>query len=94
MHPEVIDERRAEDEEGSCWESLATERGISEGRNAVTVFAGYGLQGIVDEKSRDPESLAQSFAECLKAFQHPKLYPGADALVVVCYRVTCDVVSV
>ncbi len=74
----------AEDEEGSCWESLASERGVAEGRNAVTVFAGYGLQGIVDEKSRDPESLAQSFAECLKAFQHPKLYPGADALVVVC----------
>lgn len=74
----------AEDEEGSCWESLATERGIPKGKNAVTVFAGYGLQGIVDQKSRDPESLAQSFAECLKAVQHPKLYQGADALVVVC----------
>ena len=74
----------AEDEEGSCWESLADERGIPVGKNAVTVFAGYGLQGIVDQKSRTPESLAQSFAECLKALQHPKLYPGADALVVVC----------
>lgn len=74
----------AEDEEGSSWESLAKERGIPEGRNAVTVFAGYGLQGIVDQKSRDPESLAQSFAESLKVLQHPKLYLGADALVVVC----------
>lgn len=74
----------AEDEEGSSWEPLATERGIPEGKNAVTVFAGYGLQGIVDQKSREPESLAQSFAECLKAVQHPKLYFGADALVVVC----------
>jgi hypothetical protein len=74
----------AEDEEGSCWEPLATERGIAAGKNAVTVFAGYGLQGIVDQKSREPESLAQSFAECLKALQHPKLYPGADALIVVC----------
>ena len=74
----------AEDEEGSCWEPLASERGVPIGRNAVTVFAGYGLQGIVDQKSRDPESLAQSFAECLKAVQHPKLYLGADALVVVC----------
>jgi len=74
----------AEDEEDSCWESLACERGIAEGRNAVTVFAGFGLQGIVDQKSRTPESLAQSFAECLKALQHPKLYAGADALVVVC----------
>ncbi len=74
----------AEDEEGSSWESLAAERGIAEGKSAVTVFAGYGVQGIVDQKSRDPESLAQSFAECLKALQHPKLYLGADALIVVC----------
>ena len=72
----------AEDEEGSCWESLATERGIPEGKSAVTVFAGFGLQGIVDQKSREPDSLTQSFAECLKAMQHPKLYRGADALVV------------
>jgi len=74
----------AEDEESSSWESLATERGIPDGKNAVTVFAGYGVQGIVDQKSRDAESLAQSFAECLKALQHPKLYGGADALIVVC----------
>lgn len=74
----------AEDEEGSCWESLGTERGIAEGKSSVTVFAGYGLQGIVDQKSRTPESLAQSFAESLKALQHTKLYPGADALIVVC----------
>ncbi len=74
----------AEDEEGSSWESLATERGVADGKSAVTVFAGYGLQGIVDQKSRTPESLAQSFAESLKALQHVKLYPGADALLVVC----------
>ncbi|MGC1441188.1 MAG: hypothetical protein WA888_11310 [Burkholderiaceae bacterium] len=73
----------AEDEEDSSWESLATERGIPAGKSAVTVFAGFGLQGVVDQKSRDPESLAQSFAECLKVLQHPKLYAGADALVVV-----------
>ena len=74
----------AEDEEGSCWESLATERGVPEGKNAVTVFAGYGLQGVVDQKSRDPESLAQTFAESLKSLAHPKLFPGPDALIVVC----------
>ena len=63
--------------------SLAAEHGIPKGKSAVTVFAGFGLQGIVDQKSREPESLANSFAECLKAMQHPKLYAGADALVVV-----------
>ena len=73
----------AEDEEDSYWESLATERGVPEGKSAVTVFAGFGLQGIVDQKSREPESLAQSFADCLKSLQHPKLYMGADAIVVV-----------
>ena len=73
----------AEDEEGSYWTPLASERGVADGKSAVTVFAGFGLQGIVDQKSRGPESLAQSFAECLKAFHHPKLYQGADAMVVV-----------
>jgi hypothetical protein len=74
----------AEDEEGSSWEPLAQERGIAAGKSAVTVFAGYGVQAIVDQKSRTAESLAQSFAECLKAVQHPKLYQDADAVVVVC----------
>ena len=74
----------AEDEEDSCWESLATERGVPEGKNAVTAFAGFGLQGIVDQKARDPESLAESFADCLKTLMHPKLYRGADAMIVVC----------
>ncbi len=74
----------AEDEEDSFWESLATERGVPEVKSAVTVFAGYFLQGVVDQKSRTPESLAQTFAECIKSVQHPKLYPGADVLLVVC----------
>jgi hypothetical protein len=74
----------AEDEEGSSWEPLAVERGIRKGKSAVTVFAGYGLQGIVDQKSRDPESLARSFAESLKAVQNVKIAPGCDAMIVVC----------
>ena len=74
----------AEDEEGSSWEPLAVERGIKPGASAVTVFAGFGLQGIVDQKSREPESLARSFAESLKAIHNVKLAPACDALVVVC----------
>ena len=38
---------------------------------------------IVDQKSRDPESLATTFAECLRAMHHPKLVMAFDALVVV-----------
>jgi hypothetical protein len=74
----------AEDEEDSSWEPFSVERGVPRGKSAVTVFAGYGLQGIVDQKSRDPESLARSFAESLKVLQNVKLAPGADAMIVVC----------
>jgi hypothetical protein len=74
----------AEDEEGSCWEPLSVERGMRPGQSAVTVFAGFGLQGMVDQRSREPESLARSFAESLKALHNVKLAPACDALLVVC----------
>jgi hypothetical protein len=74
----------AEDEEGSSWEPLSVERGQKPGQSAVTVFAGYGLQGIVDQKSRDPESLAQSFAGSLRALSNVKHAPSCDVLLVVC----------
>jgi hypothetical protein len=74
----------AEDEEGSSWEPLSVERGLAPGQSAVTVFAGFGLQGIVDQKSRDPWSLSRSFAESLKAILNVKLAPACDALIVVC----------
>jgi hypothetical protein len=74
----------AEDEEGSSWEPLAAERGVPPGRSAVTVFAGFGLQGVVDQKSRDPESLSRSFAGSLKAIHNIKLAPACDAMLVVC----------
>jgi hypothetical protein len=74
----------AEDEEGSSWEPLSVERGLGPGQSAVTVFAGYGLQGIVDQKSRDPESLCRSLAGSLKALSNVKQAPSCDALLVVC----------
>ena len=74
----------AEDEEGSSWEPLSTDFGIAKGVSAVTVFAGYGLQGVVDQKSRDPQSLAQSMAESLKVLHNVKLAPACDAMLVVC----------
>ncbi len=73
----------AEDEEGSGWEPLSTDFGVPRGVSAVTVFAGYGLQGIVDQKSRTPESLARNFAESLKALHSVKLAPACDAMLVV-----------
>ncbi len=73
----------AESEATSPWTSLATERGIPVGRNAVTLFAGEGPRAMVDQKSRSADSLARSFAACLRSVGHPKLVVGFDALVVV-----------
>ena len=73
----------AEDEDGSPWEPLAEWRGAPKGASAVTLFAGAGVQPVVDQLSRTPESLASSFAACLRAVAHPKLVVAFDALVVV-----------
>jgi hypothetical protein len=67
----------------SAWESLAVDRGFAPNASTVTLFAGEGVQGIVDQKSRTPESLARSFALCLRAVDHPKLAMAGDALLVV-----------
>jgi hypothetical protein len=73
----------AEDEAGSPWEPLSVERGFPAGTSTVTVFAGDGVRGLVDQLSRTPESLARSFAACLRAVPHPKLVLGFDAALVV-----------
>jgi hypothetical protein len=73
----------AEDEAGSPWEPLAVERGCAPGTNAVTLFAAGGVQGVVDQLSRSPESLARSFAACLRVVAHPKTIIAWDALLVV-----------
>ena len=73
----------AEDEEGSPWEPLSVERGVAAGASAVTLFAGEGPRGVVDQASRTPESLARSFAGALRAVANPKLPLAFDALMVV-----------
>jgi hypothetical protein len=71
----------AEREQGSPFAPLAADRGVP--GNAVTVFAGSGVQPVVDQLSRDPESLARSFAACLRVNAHPKLPMAFDAMLVV-----------
>jgi hypothetical protein len=73
----------AEDEERSPWESLAVERGFGADASTVTLFAGEGPRGVVDQLSRTPESLAGSMAACLRSVAHPKLPLGFDAFLVV-----------
>lgn len=73
----------AENESSSPWESLAVERGFSADTSTVTLFGGEGPRVIVDQKSRTPESLANSFAACLRTVCHPKLVVAFDAILVV-----------
>jgi hypothetical protein len=49
----------------------------------VTLFAGESPRCVVDQSSRDGESLARTFAACLRTVHHPKLPLAFDAVVVV-----------
>ncbi len=73
----------AEDEEGSPWQPLSVDLGAEPGRNTVTLFPGEGPRNIMDQISRDPESLARSFAACLRTLHHPKLLIAFDCLLAV-----------
>ena len=69
--------------EDSVWAPLSVERGFAPGASTVTLFAGEGVQGIVDQKSRTPESLVRSFAASLRTVDNAKLAMAGDALLVV-----------
>ena len=73
----------AEDEDGSPFGTLATERGIPTGVDAVTVFAGEGPRCAVDQLARTPEELTNSFAACLRTVMHPKSVMTFDVILVV-----------
>jgi hypothetical protein len=73
----------AEDEEGSPWGPLSADLGAPPGRSTVTLFAGEGPRTVVDQLSRDPESLCRSLAACLRSVHHPKLLLAFDALLAI-----------
>ncbi len=74
----------AESDELGDWSPLSEQRGFSAEQSTVTLFAGHGLEGIVDQKSRTPESLVRSFAAKMLAVNHPKLALAGDAVIIVC----------
>jgi len=74
----------AEDEAGSAWTPLTVDRGLPAGSDAVTVFAGYGLQGTTDDLARGPEELAATFAASLRAVDNINKFPCPDVILVVC----------
>ena len=73
----------AEDEEGSPWGPLSADLGAPKGANTVTLFPGEGPRSIVDQLSRDPESLSRTLALGLRAVHHPKLVLGFDAILAI-----------
>jgi len=72
----------AEDELGSPFTSLAVARGVAPDANAVTVFPGEGPRCIVDQKVRDPDSMSNVIAACLRTLHNPKLVIGFDVILV------------
>ena len=72
----------AEDEEGlpDGWDPLSVTRGFERGQNTVTLFAGHGPIGAVDQISRTPESLIRSLAQQLLGIGHTKL--PSEAMIV------------
>ena len=73
----------AEDEEGSPWTPLSTDLGADAGVNTVTVFPGEGPRNVIDQLSRDPESLARTLAVNLRTVHHPKAVMAFDCVLVI-----------
>ena len=73
----------AEDEEGSPWQPLNVDLGAAPGTNTVTLFPGEAPRSIVDQLARDPESLARTFAACLRTLHHPKLVMAFDCILAI-----------
>ena len=72
----------AEDETDPDWVPLNVARGHAPGTSTVTLFHGDGVQGLVDQGSRDAESLARSLAMGLCSVCHPKLAQWSNAILV------------
>lgn len=72
-----------EREHDSFWESLAVERGFQRGLSTVTLFAGDGVHGVADQKSREPKSLTRSLAMTLRTVLHGKIFGASSALLIV-----------
>jgi hypothetical protein len=73
----------AEDEEGSPFTPLSVSLGKPAGVDTVTLFPGEGPRCIVDQLSRDAESLARTFAVTLRTLHHPKLILAFDCILAI-----------
>jgi hypothetical protein len=73
----------AEDEEDSPWAPLATERGVAPGVSAVTVMAAESPHQVMNEWTRDPKEILDTYAAAIRANMLTySIWPGNYALVV------------
>ncbi|MDP7068465.1 MAG: thioredoxin family protein [Acidimicrobiales bacterium] len=72
----------AEDEENlpEGWDPLSVTRGFERNENTVTLFAGHGPIGCIDQISRTPESLIRTLAQQLQGVGNRKL--PSEAMIV------------
>jgi hypothetical protein len=66
-HPGKLTFCLAEDEEDSSWIPLAVERGVPAGASAVTVLAAESPHQIMNEWTRDPREIMETYAAAIRA---------------------------
>jgi hypothetical protein len=73
----------AEDEEDNPWTPLAAERGVPVGVSAVTVLAAGSPHQLMNEWTRDPRELLETYAATMRAnLLTYSIWPGNYAIVV------------
>jgi len=82
-HPGKLGACFAENDDHPLWEPLGVRRGFDPEASTVTAFAGAGVQPVWDERSRSPESLADSFARSVSVIGHAKRYQMHDVMIVI-----------
>jgi hypothetical protein len=82
-HPGKFSFCVAEDEEGTTWRSLASERGVPGDASAVTVMAASGPRQVMNEWTTAPEELCATFAAEMRANQLTYSIWGGDYALVV-----------
>lgn len=73
----------AEDEEESGWLPLATERGVPPGTSAVTVMAAESPHQLMNEWTRDPREILDTYVAAIRANMLTySIWPGNYAIIV------------
>ena len=73
----------AEDEEDHPWTPLAVERGVAAGDSAVTVLAAGSPHQLMNEWTRDPRELLETYAATMRAnLLTYSIWPGNYAVVI------------